>query len=295
MPRAHLEGLHLEYEDLGDPADPPVVLIMGFGMQLTAWPDPFCDHLVERGLRVIRFDNRDIGLSSRLNHLGQPRPGAIIARRCLGLPVNPPYPLAAMADDTVGLLDYLAIPRAHIVGASMGGMIAQLVAIRRPDRTASLCSIMSTTGQLRYAWPRPDILRLVLHTPGPSIEERVRHGIRFWHAIGSPGDLPSEPELRELITAFYARSSDMSGFWRQFAAIVAEKSRVPLLRRIQLPSLVIHGESDPLIPSAAGAATAKAIPGAAFHLLPGMGHDLRPAYLPRIAGLISNHALAVHG
>lgn len=295
MPRAQLDNLHLEYEVLGDPDDPPVVLIMGFGMQLIAWPDPFCDQLIERGLRVIRFDNRDIGLSSRLKHLGQPRPGALIARRSLGLPVNPPYPLSAMADDTVGLLDYLAIPRAHIVGASMGGMIAQLVAIRRPDRAASLCSIMSTTGQLRYGWPRPDIMRLMLHSPGPTLEERIRHGVRFWRAIGSPGDVPSEDEVRELVTAFYRRSSDLSGFWRQFAAIVAEKSRVPLLRRLRLPALVIHGDSDPLIRPAAGVATAHAIPGAALHILPGMGHDLRPTYQPRIAELIADQVHAGHG
>lgn len=290
MPRVALGPVELEYDTLGDRDAPAILLIMGFSMQMTAWPESFRQRLADAGFRVIRFDNRDIGLSSRLNRLGFPSVPRAIVRRSLGLPVNPPYRLVDMAVDAVALLNHLGVDRAHVVGASMGGMIAQWLAIEFPDRVVSLCSIMSTTGQLRYGWPRPRVLRLLLHRPGPALGDRVRHGIAFWQAVGSPGDMPTEPELRAEITAFYERSSDLSGFDRQLCAILAERSRVPRLGELRIPALVIHGDADPLIRPAAGRATARAIPGARFEQLQGMGHDLRPAYLGPLSDHIIGHA-----
>ncbi len=284
MPRTIANGVGLHWERMGDPDAPAVLLIMGFSMQLTAWPEDFCRRFVAAGFQVVRFDNRDIGLSDRLGELGRPKIPSLLARRLVGLTVPAPYPLSAMADDAASLLDALGIERAHVVGASMGGMIAQRLAIDHPARLRSLTSIMSTTGELRHGWPRPSVTRLVLAPPpAPTLEARIEYGLKFWRAVGSPGDRATDAELRADIASWFERSSDLTGRDRQLAAILAERSRVPALRRVTIPSLVLHGEADPLVPLSGGRSTARALPNSRLVTYPGMGHDLRPRYLEQMA------------
>jgi pimeloyl-ACP methyl ester carboxylesterase len=284
MPHAAVNGIELAWDRFGRDTDPALLLIMGFSMQMTAWPEAFCERLAAGGLQVIRFDNRDIGLSSRLTHLGEPNVRRMAFSRLWGFPQNPPYRIADMADDAVGLLDVLGIERAHVVGASMGGMIAQRLAIHHPQRVRTLTSIMSTTGQLRYAMPQPSLMQMMLAPPpAPDLEARIRYGVAFWRAVSSPGDPPTEDELIRDIRAWFERSPDLSGRTRQLAAILAEPSRARELRRVECPALVVHGEDDPLIPCAAGRATARALPRGRFLPLAGMGHDLRPGYLETMA------------
>ena len=282
------EGLKIAYRRQGHPDHPPVVLVMGFVMQLTAWPEELCERLLAADLQVIRLDNRDIGLSDRVRGKA-PGPRKMLARRSIGLGTEVPYHIADMAHDVVDLLDHLKIERAHIVGASMGGMIAQRMAIHASEKVASLTSIMSTTGQFRFALPRLDVMQLMLTSPGDSLAERLAYGRRFWSLVGSPKDLPGDDELTENLTAYYERSADLSGRFRQLAAISAERSRISLLRQISAPALVMHGLSDPLIRPEAGIATAKAIPRARFTGFNGMGHDLRPRFIPQICAHIIQH------
>lgn len=296
MPVTRANGVRLAWERIGDPAAPALVLVMGYGMQLTAWPAGFCRDLAAGGFQVIRFDNRDIGLSERLHGLGQPPIPTLLARRLLGLPVAAPYTLFDMAQDTVALLDALAIDRAHVVGVSMGGMIAQRVAIQAPERVASLTSISSATGALRFALPRPRVMALTLTAPGgDDLGQRLRHGVKFWRAVASPGDPPSDAELEADLRAWHERSADLSGRQRQLAAIIAERSRVPALRRLAVPTLVIHGRADPMLPFAGGVATARAVPGARLLAFDGLGHDLRPRYLTAMARAILQHARDADG
>lgn len=282
------DGLNIAYRREGHPDHPPVVLIMGFVMQLTAWPEELCERLLAADLQVIRLDNRDIGLSDRVRGKA-PGPRKMLARRSIGLATEVPYHIVDMAHDVVDLLDHLTIDRAHIVGASMGGMIAQRMAIHASEKVASLTSIMSTTGQFRYALPRLDVMQLMLTSPGDSLEERIEYGRRFWSMVGSPKDLPDNDELTQDLTEYYERSADLSGRFRQLAAISAERSRISLLRQITAPALVMHGLSDPLIRPEAGIATAKAIPRARFTGFNGMGHDLRPRFIPQICEHIIQH------
>ncbi|MEM9304933.1 MAG: alpha/beta hydrolase [Pseudomonadota bacterium] len=284
MPQVAVNGVELTWERLGRSEDPAVLLIMGFSMQMTAWPTEFCDALVAAGLQVIRFDNRDIGLSSRLGHLGRPDVQRLAAARTFGLPVRSPYGIIDMANDAAALLTEIGVDRAHIVGASMGGMIAQHFAHAHPQRTLSLTSIMSTTSQLRYAFPKWSLMKLMLApAPAPNLEARIAYGLEFWRAVGSPGDRASDAELIADIRSWFERSPDLSGRSRQLAAVIAERSRVRLLGRIDAPALVVHGTDDPLIPCAAGRATARALQRAKFLPLDGMGHDLRPRYTEIIA------------
>ena len=287
MPVCSTRNPPICYERQGDPTAPVVVLIMGFSMQMIAWPQPLIDRLVTAGLQVLRFDNRDIGLSGRM--VGRPNVRRMVLRRLFGLPVHPPYSLRDMAQDLRHLMDELGLDRAHIVGASMGGMIAQWLAIDAPQRVASLCSMMSTTGQLRYAFPAPSLIPLIVNPPGDTLESRLEHGVRFWQAVASPADPPSAEEIREQMREYYERSADLSGRDRQLAAVLGERSRVPLLRQLHCPTLVLHGDADRLIRAAAGRATAKAIPGARLHIIPGMGHDLRPGLIPHVADRIIDH------
>lgn len=282
------DGLQMAYRREGDHGHAPVVLIMGFVMQLTAWPEELCERLRNTGLQIIRLDNRDIGLSDRVRGKA-PGPRTMLARRSVGLHTDVPYHIRDMAFDVVDLLDHLNIDKAHIVGASMGGMIAQRMAIHASERVASLTSVMSTTGQLRFALPRLDVMQLMLTNPGESLDDRIRYGRRFWNLVGSPLDIPNDAELAADLTRYYQRNSDLSGRFRQLAAISAERSRIPLLRQITAPSLVLHGLSDPLIRPEAGMATAKAIPGGRFTGFNGMGHDLRPRFIPQICEQISRH------
>ena len=282
---ASANGIEIAYDELGDPDDEPIVLIMGLGTQLIHWDVRFCRHLAERGFRVIRFDNRDCGRSEKLRGRGRPN----IAAMMLGLG-NPAYKLTDMARDTVGLLDYLEIPQAHIVGASMGGMIAQTVAIEHPERTRTLTSIMSTTGSRRVALPRLRAFGTLLSRPPRDREAYAEAVAKTFEVIGSPG-YPQRPDyIRALALAAYDRCFYPSGTGRQLHAITSSGDRTPGLRRLWMPAAVIHGSEDPLVRTAAGRATAKAIPGADLTLIEGMGHDLPPGVWPRVIDAITRNA-----
>jgi len=284
-------GITIEYESLGDPDAPPILLIMGLGMQLIAWPDKFCAGLVERGFRVIRFDNRDCGLSSRIRGMKQPRVIAALAAAWLHLPLRAPYALDDMAADVVGLLDALAIPRAHLVGISMGGMIAQEVAAKYPDRAASLTSIMSSSGNRRVLRPTRKARKALLSKPADpaDAESIVRHLVGVLGVIGSPAFPTDEAELTAQVSRSVRRAHYPAGVTRQLVAIIASGDRRASLRKIVAPTLVIHGANDPLVPVEAGKDTARNIAGARLLVIDGMGHDLAPVLQPMLVEAIANH------
>ncbi|HEY6644224.1 alpha/beta hydrolase [Povalibacter sp.] len=288
MPQISVNGLQFEYESFGSAAHPTVILIMGLGAQLVRWPLRFCDKLVERGFRVIRFDNRDIGLSAKMDGAPVPELATLIAARMAGLPAQVPYTLEDMAADTVGLMDALKIDKAHIVGASMGGMIAQLVAANYPSRVLSLTSIMSTTGNPTLPPPaRAASAVLMARAPHPSdLEAYVLHGLNTLRVIGSPGAPLDEAAARERLIAEVQRNYNPAGFGRQMAAVTANGDRREKLRRITAPTMVIHGADDPLVPVAGGRDTADAIAGAELRIIPGMGHDLPPKFQEQIVDAI---------
>ncbi|MET0496864.1 MAG: alpha/beta hydrolase [Steroidobacteraceae bacterium] len=288
MPQVHVNGIHLEYESFGDTRDPVMLLIMGLGAQLTRWTIPFCEKLVARGYRVIRFDNRDVGLSSKFDAAGVPDLGQIMAARFTGVQAKLPYTLHDMAADAVGLLDALAIAKAHVVGASMGGMIAQQVAAEYPERVLSLTSIMSTTGN--PALPPPTAAAAsVLMSRYPNLDDHaayVEHGLHALRTISSPGFPFDETATRERILSDALRGYSATGFGRQLAALAASGDRRNHLRSIKAPTMIIHGENDPLVPVAAGRDTAAAIPGAELRVFAGMGHDLPAALYDKIIDAI---------
>ncbi|MDO8788237.1 MAG: alpha/beta hydrolase [Sulfuritalea sp.] len=285
------QPLHIEYESLGDPSQPTILLIMGLGMQLTGWPDDFCHGLVARGYRVIRFDNRDCGLSGRAP--GKKRANLLLAMAAaaLGLPVRTPYTLQDMAGDAVGLMDRLGLERAHIVGASMGGMIAQVLAAKFPRRVLSLTSIMSTSGNRKVSKPTRPARKVLLARPADpkDPDSVIEHLVEMFGVIGSPGYPSTREELRSRIGKSVRRSYDPAGVARQLLAIIASGDRRKLLRTIDVPTLVIHGAADPLVPLAAGRDTAQNIPGASLLVIDGMGHDFPEALVPRLATAIADH------
>lgn len=291
MPTTTANGITIEYEDHGDPAAPPVLLVMGLGGQLTLWPIELVDALVARGFRVIRYDNRDIGLSTKFDAAGIPNVKWLLVKSLLGLPVRTPYRLADMAKDGIGLLDALGIDRAHIVGASMGGMISQHIAATFPERTLSLASIMSTTGNRRLPRAQKEAMQVLLTRPQTDDEEaRVAHGIRIARTIGSPAYPAAEDGLQRRVRSDYARSYHPPGFIRQTAAIVADGDRRVMLKKVTAPTLVIHGDADPLVPVAGAHDTAASIAGAKLHIIPGMGHDLPVELVEEMADQIATHA-----
>jgi proline iminopeptidase len=292
MTALRANGITLEYESMGDPAAPAVLLIMGLGMQMIAWPDPLCERLVREGFRVVRFDNRDSGLSQKFDELGVPRMRRSVLRALLGLPVRSPYGLEDMARDAIGLLDALDIRAAHVVGASMGGMIGQLVAALHPERALSLTSIMSTTGARHLPHPSVRIRRELLRRPkDPSnIESVIEHYEHLYALIGSPG-YPTPPEqFRARIRRSVERGYAPAGVMRQMLAVLASGDRSQLLGRIRCPTLVIHGKEDPLVPCEGGVDTAYKIRDARLVLLDGFGHDLPPQLYERFGDLIAAHA-----
>lgn len=296
MPIIKANGIDIFYDEFGKASDPAVLLIMGLATQMIAWPESLCESIAVNGYRVIRFDNRDIGLSSKME--GAPRyslPWAL-AKSWMGLPVRSPYSLDDMARDAVGLLDALVIDKAHIVGASMGGMIAQIIAARYPDRCLSLVSIMSTSGDRRLPGPkRSAFAPMRAKRPAPDDKEGlVQFGINVLRAIGSPGYPTPEPELRAAVTRAMERAAYPPGFIRQMLAILANGSRVELLKTINLPTLVLHGEGDPLIPVEGGRDTARLIKGAKLVTIPGWGHDLPTVLVPQLADLVIQHVKATN-
>src|SRR5687768_2616804 len=277
MPRAKTNGIELEYETFGEPSKPTVLLIMGLGVQMLGWDERFCKMLSDRGFHVVRFDNRDVGLSTKIDGGPPPNPLQLMA----GDTSSASYTLDDMADDTAGLLDALDVEAAHVVGVSMGGMIAQTLACRHPDRVLSLTSIMSSTGSQTTGQPKPEVFAALV-TPAPADGDGyVDATANMFKLIGSPGYPPDEDELRALIGASYDRSHYPDGFLRQLAGILASGDRGEAICKIGVPTLVIHGEDDPLIVVSGGEATAAAIPGSKLVKIPGMGHDLPPALWPR--------------
>ena len=286
--RASANGIELEYDSVGDPAAPAVLLVMGLGTQMTRWPPALVGALVAAGYRVIRFDNRDVGLSTRLDDAGTPDMAAVFAALMSGGAPAVAYGLSDMAADAVGLLDALGIERAHLVGASMGGMIAQLVAASHPDRTRSLTSIMSSTGN--PALPRAsDAVLALMASPRPDPADEaavIERAVRGGALTGSPGYPVDDAVRAAAALADYRRAYYPAGTLRQTAAIAAGGDRRPLLRTIAAPTLVIHGTDDPLVRVEAGRDTAAAIPGAELIEIAGMGHDVPEALVPRIAEAI---------
>ena len=291
MPQVRANGINLEYETFGDPAAPPLLLIMGLGAQLVLWPDEFCQALAAGGHYVIRFDNRDVGLSTKIEHARRPKLIRAALKAMVGLPVKAPYTLDDMARDTLGLMDALNLKRAHLAGASMGGMIAQIVAAKYPQRVDTLTLIMTTSGNPRLPQPRLEVrLKLVRRPTHGDRETLIEHSMQIWRMIGSPAYPPDEAGLRAKVERSYDRSSYRPGIARQTLAIIASGSRVPLLKRIEAPTLIIHGEDDPLVPVAGGYDLVKHIPGARLEIIKGMGHDLPAALLPTFSQLILAHA-----
>jgi pimeloyl-ACP methyl ester carboxylesterase len=279
------------YETFGDPSDPALLLVMGLGTQMVAWRDDFCRGLTERGFFVIRYDNRDCGRSTKLEG-GPPGLVELITRK----PRKLAYSLAEMADDAVGLLDHLGIDRAHVVGASMGGMIGQHLAFRYPARVLSLTSIMSGAGGRIAGAPRLSILPMFLaKPPNEGKEAYVERGVKLFKAIGSP-EFFDEESTREIASLSYDRGVTFSGTGRQLAAIVADGDRTSRLRRITAPTLVIQGKSDKLATPGGGKAVAKAIPGAKLMMVDGMGHDMPRKLWPEfIDAITANAARATEG
>jgi pimeloyl-ACP methyl ester carboxylesterase len=289
MPQIKANGTTLEYESRGDPAAEPILLIMGLGGQMTRWPRAFTDKLNQRGFRVILYDNRDVGLSEKLDSAGVPDIGAVLTALAEGRKPPVAYTLDEMAADAVGLLEALDIPRAHIVGASMGGMIAQLVAADYPERTLSLTSIMSTTGNPELPRAKPEAMA-VLNDRGPDpavdFEGYLAHSIRGSRVVGSPGYPATDADLREQTVALYNRSYYPAGFQRQYAGVMASPDRRPKLKGVTAPTVVVHGAADPLVPVEGGQDTAQNIPGAELLIIPGMGHDLPPPLFDQLVDAI---------
>ena len=283
-------GMEIEVEVFGE-RGPAMVLIMGLGSQLIQWPDDFCAALSDAGYRVIRFDNRDIGLSTHLDHLGVPDVRKVMARGTMGLPIKAPYSLDDMADDTAGLSEALGFGRdAHIVGVSMGGMIAQTLAIRHPDRVRSLVSIMSTTGSRRHALARPRALKALMAPLPPTREGRVENFVDLFRILNGPVFPFDEDYARDLASRSYERSHHPQGFVRQLAAIAASGNRQEALGGVKAPTTVIHGTLDPLVPPSGGKATARAIPNARLQWVEGMGHAMPRPVWPILIEAIDHNA-----
>jgi pimeloyl-ACP methyl ester carboxylesterase len=275
---AQVNGVELCYETFGDPGGEPLLLIMGLGTQMLAWNEDFCEELARRGFYAIRYDNRDVGHSTRLDGVRPPRPHELLTRR----PRELAYTLADMAGDAAGLIEHLGFESAHVVGASMGGMIGQVLAIDHPERVRSFVSIMSTTGSRFVGQPAAAIYPFFLKPMPRSKDAYMERGLAMWKLIGSPGFPRDEDEIRDLLSRSYERGLSPAGTMRQLAAIAASGNRTKDLRRITAPTLVMHGTKDRMIRVSGGKATARAIPGARLELIEGMGHDLPRAVWPRL-------------
>jgi pimeloyl-ACP methyl ester carboxylesterase len=285
-------GLSIEVDDQGPAGGEPLLMIMGLGMQLVAWPDELVQALVARGFRVIRFDNRDIGLSQHFDHLGVPNLAWAVVRYALHAKLRASYSLADMAADSIGVLDALGIDRAHVCGASMGGMIAQHLAAAHPERVRSLTLVMTTAGARSLPQPGMAVRQAMLRRPaGLDVDSVVAHFERLVGVIGSPGFRPDPERLRQRLRTSIERSFHPAGTARQLMAVMADGDRTPLLPRIAAPTCVIHGEADPLVPVAAGRHLLQHLPpGAQSDFIDGMGHDLPLPLMPRLAADIADNA-----
>jgi pimeloyl-ACP methyl ester carboxylesterase len=283
--RAAANGIEIAYETIGDPSNPALLLVMGLGTQLIHWDLELCERFAERGFHVIRFDNRDAGRST---YIDAPVPN--LKRAMAGLRIDAPYLLDDMADDAFGLLDHLGIKAAHVAGVSMGGMIAQTMAIRRPERVLSLTSIMSTTGERRAGRPKLRVWGVLLRRAPRDKDAAVEYFVQVFGLIGSKGFPADEDRIRALAAEAYDRGHSPAGTGRQLAAIMASGDRTDRLRELRVPTLVFHGRDDPLVPFRGGRATADAIPGARLIGIPGMGHDLPRQVWPQLVDAVAETA-----
>jgi pimeloyl-ACP methyl ester carboxylesterase len=292
MPTLTANGIRLAFDTAGDPKGVPLLLIHGIGMQLTAWPDEYVDGLAELGFYVIRFDNRDCGLSTKFEQAGTPSLRMASLKSRIGWPLRVPYTLDDMAEDALGILSALGVARAHVVGVSMGGMIAQLLAARHPGRVLSLTSIMSSSGRRGLPGPGSEVrkaLQRALARPA-DFDSAVEQAVAALRAIGSPSYPTSEKLLRRRVARALRRNCCPGGATRQWLAVAASGDRSMLLQMITAPTLVIHGGADPLMPLACGIDTAAHVPGARLEVIEGMGHDLPVQLAERILALIDEHA-----
>jgi len=279
-------GIELCYQTFGDPSGQPMLLVMGLGGPMTWWDPEFCEQLADRGFYVIRFDNRDTGRSTRAE--GRVTRGMVV-RAFTGRKVRAPYSLTDMAADAFGLLDHLGLASAHVVGVSMGGMIAQTMAILNPERLRSLTSIMSTTGRRTVGWQHPSLLPALLARQGEGREAYIRTSSAFWKMIGSPDYPKPDEEVAAQAAETFDRGISRGGILRQMLAILTQPNRATRLHALKMPALVIHGPADKMVHVSGGRATAAAIPGSELLLIPGMGHDmprqLWPTIIDHIAAL----------
>ena len=283
-------GISIEVDDQGSPSSPPILLVMGLGMQLTGWPEELVHMLAARGQRVIRLDNRDAGLSQGFEASGVPNLAWATLRYLLHLPLSAPYALADMAADAFGVLDALGIGKAHICGASMGGMIAQHMAASRPERVARLTLIMTTSGSRRLPQPSANVRRALIEprASGPQDPNaEVERLMRLFTLIGSPAYRPDPEEFRARLRASVQRAWRPSGVARQLVAVAADGDRTPMLARITAPTHIVHGAADPLIPVAAARELHARIAGSTLEIIEGMGHDLPSQLWPRLAAAMS--------
>jgi pimeloyl-ACP methyl ester carboxylesterase len=292
MPRAQANGIELEYDTTGDPAAPPLLLVMGLGAQMIAWDDEFCERLAGRGFWVIRFDNRDVGLSTKVESGAGFDVMSAIQAAYSGEPVDAPYLLSDMADDAFAVLDHLGVERAHVVGASMGGMIAQTMAITRPERVATLTSIMSTTGNREVGTATPEAVAILLTRPPSTREEYITNAVASSRLLHGPVLPFDEQRAADRAAAAYDRGFYPPGVGRQLVAIHASGDRTEALAEVHVPTLVVHGDADPLVGYSGGVATAEAVPEARLLTIEGMGHDLPLETWDEIVDAIVSHAAA---
>lgn len=287
---AKANGIELCYDTFGDRAAPPIVLIMGLAAQMIAWDEEFCGELASRGYWVIRFDNRDIGLSTKFTERGVPDVMAMLGALLQGKTVSAPYTLRDMAADTVGMMDVLGIKSAHMIGASMGGAIAQEIAIRHPARLRTLTSIMSSTGEPGLAQPTPEAMQILMAPTPTDRDAYLKRYRQTWAVLRGPGFPLDEARDSERGARIFERGLNPPGVARQLAAIMASGSRKEALAAVKAPALVIHGDADPLVRLDGGEATARAIPGAKLMVIRGMGHALPIPMWPQIIAAIEGHA-----
>ena len=292
MAQATANGIQIEYDTFGDRSGRPLLLTVGLADQMIMWDDNLCQDLATRGHYVIRFDNRDVGLSTKFDEAGVPDLVETFGKIMQGEKIKPPYTLDDMADDAVGLLDALGIRKAHICGMSMGGMIAQTIAIRHLSHVLSLISIYSTTGNPEVPQPKPEVIGLLITPPPAEREAFIEHMLGLFKTIAGPGFAVDEKWTRKIMAESYDRCFYPQGMARQLVAILTHGNRGPALASVKVPTLVVHGTSDPLVPVEGGKDTAKAIPGAQLMLIEGMGHDLpHGGAWPRIVEAIAAHTL----
>jgi pimeloyl-ACP methyl ester carboxylesterase len=290
MTKAKANNIKIEYDTFGDPSSKPLLLVMGLGAQMIRWQEELCMMFVDKGFYVIRFDNRDIGLSTKFEEAGVPNIMKEFMARQKGESISPPYAVEDMADDAVGLLDALNIEKAHICGASMGGMIVQIIAFRHPTRVLSLTSIMSTTGNPNLPQAKPEAMQVLLKPTPTEREAYIEESVKRWRILYGSGFPYPEDQVHELAAALYDRSFYPQGMARQLFAILGTENRVSKLGSIKVPTLVIHGSEDPLVPVEGGRETAASIPGAELIIIEGMGHSLPPEIWPQVVAAIAKNA-----